>query len=67
MDDTLHNVVDFLKKNKKIWSLTPEVMSLVKIVPVVAAALQCNVKDEILSPYNHAEQPPKSSYDMHSS
>ena len=34
--DTLHNVVDFLKKNKKIWSLIPVVMSF-KIVPVMLA------------------------------
>ena len=35
--DTLHNVVDFLKMNKKICSLTPEVMSLVKIILVMPA------------------------------
>ncbi len=32
MADILHNGVDFLKKNIKIWSLKPEVMSLVKVV-----------------------------------
>ena len=36
MGDILHNVVDFLK-NKKIWSLTPEVMPLVKIILVMPA------------------------------
>ena len=43
MDDTLHNVVDFLKKNKKIWSIIPEVMSLVKIMVVAAtnASSEC--------------------------
>ena len=29
--------------------------------------LQCSEKGEVLSPYNHVEQPPQSSYDMHSS
>ena len=37
--DTLHNVVDFLKKNRKIWSLIPEVMSLVKIILVTPAQM----------------------------
>jgi len=35
--DTLHNVTDFIKKNKIIWSLIPPVMSLVKIVLVMPA------------------------------
>ena len=35
--DAFHYVVDFLKKNKKIWSLIPEVMSLVKIILVMSA------------------------------
>ena len=34
--NTVHNVVDFLKKNK-IWSLIPEVMSLDKIILVMPA------------------------------
>ena len=29
--------IDFLKKNMKIWSLVPDVMSLVKIILVMAA------------------------------
>ena len=29
--------------------------------------LQCTEKDEVLSLYNHVEQLPQSSYDMHSS
>ena len=29
--------------------------------------LQCTDKGEVLSPYNHVEQPPQSSYNMHSS
>ena len=35
--DTLPDVIDFLKKNNTIWSLIPEVMSLVKIVLVMPA------------------------------
>ena len=35
--DTFHNVDDFLKMNKKIWSLIPEVMSVVKIILVMPA------------------------------
>ena len=34
---TLHNVAHFLKRNKKIWSLVTEVMSLVKIILVMPA------------------------------
>ena len=37
MGDILHNVVEFLKKEQKIWSLIPEVMSLVKIILVMPA------------------------------
>ena len=37
MGDTVHNVIDFLKKNKKIWPLIPEVMSLAKIILVIQA------------------------------
>ena len=36
-DDTLHNVIDFLKKNKKIWSLIPKILSLVEIILVMSA------------------------------
>ena len=39
MADALHNIVDFLKKNKMIWSLIPEVMSLVKIILVLPATM----------------------------
>ena len=42
--DTLHNIIDFLKKNKKIWSLIPEAMSLVKIIlviPVINVSSEC--------------------------
>ena len=35
--DTLHSVIDFLRKNSKIWSLIPEVLSLTKIVLVMPA------------------------------
>ena len=35
--EILHNVVDFLKKNKNIWPLITEVMSLVKIILVIPA------------------------------
>ena len=41
--DTLHNVIDFLKKKNTIWSLIP-VMSLVKIVlfmPATNASSEC--------------------------
>ena len=58
--DTLHKVVDFLKKNKKIWSLKPVAMFLVKIIlvmPTQMPALNAN----------HVGQPPQSSYDMRSS
>ena len=71
MGDTLHNVVDFLKKNKKIWFLKPEFMSLVKIILVMPAT---NASSEHTfsalrkePPYNHVEQLSQSSYDMHSS
>ena len=67
--DTLHNVVDFFKKNKKTWSLIPVVMSLVKIILVMPALnvplLKCTEKGKVLSPYNHVEQPSQSSYGMH--
>ena len=36
-DDTLHNVADFLKKNKNICSLISKIMSLVKIILVMPA------------------------------
>ena len=62
--DTLHNVVDFLKKNKKIWSLISEVMSLVKnkfilVTPATNAssdhAISALRRGEVLSPYNLVE------------
>ena len=34
---TLHDVIHFLKENKSIWSLIPEVMSLAKILLVMPA------------------------------
>ena len=37
LDDTLHNVADFLKRNKRIWSLIPEDLSLVKMILVMPA------------------------------
>ena len=37
LGDTLHNVIHFLKKNKKIWSLLPEVISLVNIILIIPA------------------------------
>ena len=44
--DTLHNIIDFLKKNKKVWSLIPEVMTLVKltqVMPVTNASSECQL------------------------
>ena len=35
--DTLHSVIDFLRKNSKIWLLIPKVLSLTKIVLVMPA------------------------------
>ena len=35
--DTLQNVIDFFKKNKKIWSLLSEVKSLDKIILIMPA------------------------------
>ena len=82
LDDTLHDVVDFLKKNKKIWSLITEAMSLVKIIlvmPATNASSECTfsalwrVKSYLLttmsnnlSPYNYVKQLSRSSYDMDS-
>ena len=36
--DTLHNVIDFLNK-QNIWSLIPEIMSLVKIILLMPATM----------------------------
>ena len=67
----LHNVVDFLKK---ICFLITDVMFLVKIKLVMPAtnasseyAFKSTQKGEVLSPYNHVEQPPQLFSDMHSS
>ena len=55
--DKLHNVVDFLKNNKKIWPLIPEVMSLVKIILVMpatnASSIVANFSKDFLGT-NHA-------------
>ena len=63
--DTLHNVVDFLKKNKKIWSLIPEVMSLAKIIlvmPATNASSECTFSAlRRVKSYLHTTiQPPQS-------
>ena len=71
--DTLHNVVVFLKNNKKIWALISNVLGqgfsgyANNNTYQLGTCLQCTEKSEVLPPYNHVEQLPQSSYDIHSS
>ena len=70
--DTMHNVVDFLKKKKK--GLVPHTRGPILGQDYSGYAsnkcqlwrrLQCTEKGEVLSPYSHVEQLSQSSYDMH--